>query len=175
MIIDQRYPIGKYQSKDAYTAEENNAHIDRIAALPDQLEKAIQGLTGNQLDTPYRDGGWTVRQVVHHVADSHMNAYIRVKWTLTEQSPIIKAYEEKEWAITPETKADPALSIALLRALHGKWVVLLRGLSSNDLSRAFIHPESKKSVKIEHLIGLYAWHGDHHLAHITALKKRMHW
>lgn len=175
MTNDPRYPIGKFPAKEAYTQNERSAFLDRIASLPTRLESAIHGLTNQQLDTPYRDGGWTVRQVVHHVADSHMNAYIRVKWTLTESSPTIKAYEEKGWAVTPETTSDPSLSIALLKALHNKWIILFRGLSADDLRRDFIHPSTKKSVKLEHLMGMYAWHGDHHLAHITELKKQQNW
>ncbi len=175
MMNDPRYPIGKFSAKETYAPEERNSFIDRIASLPARLEAAIHGLTNQQLDTPYRDGGWTVRQVVHHVADSHMNAYIRVKWTLTESSPTIKAYEEKGWAVTPETASDPGLSIALLKALHAKWIILFRGLSADDLGRDFIHPSTKKSVKLEQLMGMYAWHGDHHLAHITELKKQQNW
>jgi len=175
MEADLRYPIGKYTPAEKPTAEELSDFIGRIASLPDRLRQATQGFSTAQLDTPYREGGWTVRQVIHHVADSHMNAYIRVKWALTEQSPVIKAYDEKRWAETPETTEDPALSLALLKSLHAKWVVTLNKLSSEELRRDFIHPATKKSVRIEHLIGMYAWHGDHHLAHITALKERMKW
>jgi DinB superfamily len=172
---DLRYPIGKFTPKDVYTADEIKGFITRIESLPARIEQAIEGLTASQLDTPYRDGGWTVRQVVHHVPDSHMNAYIRVKWTLTEDTPLIKAYEEKLWAVTPETTSDPALSLALLKALHAKWVTLLRQVSASDLERSFIHPETKKNVYLKNMIGMYAWHGDHHLAHITSLKERMGW
>ena len=175
MTIDPRFPIGKFQSAESFSAAERIAFLDRIASLPGRLEAAIQGLTAAQLDTPYREGGWTVRQVVHHVADSHMNAYIRVKWTLTEDQPVIKAYLEKECANTPEIKADPAISVAILKALHARWVLLLQSLSEQQLGRQFVHPESKKSVSIAQLMGLYAWHGDHHLAHITELKKLRNW
>ena len=175
MEVDLRYPIGKYAPSEKYTAEELSACIGRIASLPERLRLATQGFSAAQLDTPYRDGGWTVRQVIHHVADSHMNAYIRVKWALTEHSPMIKAYDEKGWAVTPETTEDPALSLTLLKSLHAKWVVMFNKLASEELLRDFIHPVTKKSVRIEHLIGMYAWHGDHHLAHITALKGRMKW
>ena len=170
-----RYPIGKFTPKDGHIQSELDQYISRIESLPSRLEKEISGLSASQLDTPYRDGGWTVRQVVHHVADSHMNAYIRFKWTLTEETPMIKAYNEKEWALTPETKADPGLSIPLLKALHAKWVVLLKQLTANDLKKEFIHPETKKHVRLDNLMGLYAWHGDHHLAHITSLKTRNGW
>jgi len=170
-----RYPIGKFTAEQTYTKEEVDAFIQRIQSLPQKLEAAIQGLSDQQLDTPYREGGWTVRQVVHHVADSHMNAYIRVKWMLTEDKPVIKAYNEKLWAETGETKAHPELSIGLLKALHAKWSALLKSLDSVQLQKEFIHPETKKNVALHNLMGMYAWHGEHHLAHITELKKHMHW
>ena len=173
--MDLQYPIGKFEPKDVFTPAEIEQHITRIAAQPAKFENAIAGLSQKQLDTPYREGGWTVRQVVHHVADSHSNAYIRTKWTLTENTQLIKAYFEKEWATTPEMTADPALSIAVLKALHVKWVTLLKSLSAEQMKRAFTHPETGKLVTIERLTGLYAWHGDHHLAHITALRARMKW
>jgi hypothetical protein len=173
--MDQRYPIGTFAAKDSYTGAEIEAGIKRIASLPERLEAAIKNLSEAQLDTPYRDGGWTVRQVVHHVSDSHTNAYIRTKWTLTEPTPTIKAYEEKEWATTPEMKLDPALSISVLKALHAKWTALLSILSTDELKKGFIHPETGKLVTLERQINLYAWHGDHHLAHITELKKRNGW
>lgn len=175
MSEDLRYPIGKFSPQESYTTQNLNEFIQRIADLPHKLEAAIRNLNETQLDTPYRDGGWTVRQVIHHVADSHMNAYIRIKWTLTEDTPLIKAYSEKAWAETPETKADPSVSLDLLKALHKKWVILLKGLTPVELKKAFIHPDTKKSVTLETLMGLYAWHGDHHLGHITSLKKRMGW
>jgi len=170
-----RYPIGKFTAQESYTSDEISNFINRIETLPSRIETAIKNLSETQLDTPYRDGGWTVRQVVHHVADSHMNAYVRVKWTLTESTPTIKAYEEKLWAETPETKADPEISIALLYALHTKWVLLLKQLTKEDLQKQFLHPETKKYVKVASMMGLYAWHGDHHLTHITAVKERMGW
>ncbi len=175
MSEDLRYPIGKFSPQEDYTSQNLKDFIQRIADLPQKLEAVISNLNPSQLDTPYREGGWTVRQVIHHVADSHMNAYIRVKWTLTEDAPVIKAYFEKVWAETPETKADPSLSLNLLTALHEKWVILLTGLTPHQLKRAFTHPDTKKLVTLETLMGLYAWHGDHHLEHITALKKRMGW
>lgn len=175
MSEDLRYPIGKFSSQENYTSQDLNEFIQRIADLPAKLEAAIGNLDEVQLDTPYRDGGWTVRQVIHHVADSHMNAYIRVKWALTEDTPLIKAYFEKGWAETPETKADPSLSLNLLKALHKKWVTLLKGLTLTELKKAFTHPETKKLITLETLMGMYAWHGDHHLGHITSLKKRMNW
>ncbi|NOT73835.1 MAG: putative metal-dependent hydrolase [Cyclobacteriaceae bacterium] len=173
--IDPRYPIGKFEPKESYSMEDVSKNIDRIASLPAKLENAVRGLNDAQLDTPYRDGGWTVRQVVHHVADSHMNAYIRYKWTLTEDNPVIKAYFEKEWAVTPETSAPIALSLPLIHSLHSKWIVLLKGLKKEDLRKEFTHPETKKQVPLDRLTATYAWHGEHHLAHITSLKEKMGW
>ncbi|MEJ0056062.1 MAG: putative metal-dependent hydrolase [Bacteroidota bacterium] len=173
--IDPRYPIGKFEPQDSYTSEDVKININRIAALPEKMKKALHGLSDAQLDTPYRDDGWTVRQVVHHVPDSHMNAYIRFKWSLTEDSPLIKAYDEKGWAVTPETSGPPSISTDLLTALHAKWTVLLKGLSTEDLRRDFTHPDTKKLVPLDRLIATYAWHGEHHLAHITSLKERMKW
>lgn len=175
MSEDLRYPIGKFSPQENYTTQNLTEFIQRIADLPQKLEAATRNLNTSQLDTPYREGGWTVRQVIHHVADSHMNAYIRVKWTLTEDSPLIKAYFEKAWAETPETKADPSLSLNLIKSLHEKWVMLLSGLGSQELKKAFTHPDTKKLITLETLMGLYAWHGDHHLGHIIALRKRMGW
>ena len=172
---DLRYPIGKFEPKEAYTPEDIRQYIQRIETLPAKLEKAILGFDPAQLDTPYREGGWTVRQVVHHVADSHMNAYIRFKWTLTESTPLIKAYDEKAWAETPETKAPPSLSIDFLKALHAKWVTLLQRLPPESLDREFTHPQTGKQVRLDRLIAMYAWHGEHHLAHVTGLKERMGW
>ena len=174
-MLELQYPIGKYQPKSDYLPTEILENISRIELVPEKLSQAIQNLSPAQLDTPYREGGWTVRQVVHHLADSHMNAYIRTKWTLTEQSPLIKAYEEKEWANTPETTELPEVSIALLKALHTKWTILLKKLSPTQLQKHFVHPQTQKEVKLVSQIALYAWHGDHHLAHITRLKERMGW
>ena len=170
-----RYPIGKFIPKDSYTNEELTQLIGAIDALPLELEKCVGNFTTSQLDTPYREGGWTVRQLIHHLADSHMNAYVRFKWTLTEITPVIKAYDEKSWAETKEVQSDPSLSLVLLKALHSKWVVLMKGLTAKELQLCFIHPETKKEIKLERMIGLYAWHSQHHLAHITSLKTRMNW
>jgi hypothetical protein len=172
---DPRYPIGKFEGKDSYSPEEVKANISRIEALPAKMDEAVRGLSPTQLDTPYRDGGWTVRQVIHHVPDSHMNAYIRTKWTLTESTPTIKAYDEKRWAETPDTTSGPELSLALLKALHAKWITLLRQLSSSDLSKEFYHPDTKKHQRLDRIIAMYAWHGEHHLAHITELKSSRGW
>jgi hypothetical protein len=139
------------------------------------LEAAVNDLSEAQLDTSYREGGWTVRQVVHHVSDSHMNAYIRTKWALTENNPTIKAYNEKNWAETPDKKLPVTVSINLLRTLHTKWTRIFKALNSEELHKEFIHPDTQKHISISKLIATYAWHGDHHLAHINYLRKRMGW
>lgn len=167
-----RYPIGKFSPQEFYTQPEINACIQRIGTLPQRIEALVKNFTVKQLETPYREGGWKARQVLHHLSDSHMNAYIRFKWSLTENSPIIKAYDEKAWALTPEVDLDPALSLNLLAALHVKWVALLKLLKSEDLQREFIHPETKKHVRLDRLLALYAWHGDHHLGHLEIIAKK---
>ena len=172
---DLKYPIGKYSAQENHTTEEINNFIQQIQSLPTRLEAVIKNLSEKQLDTPYRDGGWTVRQVVHHVADSHMNAFIRIKWMLTEETPIIKAYDEKAWAETGETKTTPEISLALLKALHTKWVALLTTLTADQLKKQLIHPATQKHMTLHNLIGMYAWHGNHHTAHIAELKKRLNW
>lgn len=160
------YPIGRFSPKESYTAEERRQFIERIAALPQQVENLVKQFSPEQLATPYREGGWTALQVIHHMADSHMNAYIRFKWTLTEETPTIKAYNEKAWAQTPETGLDASLSLSLLKALHAKWVALLSSLTEADLDRGFIHPDTKKHLRLGNILALYAWHGDHHLGHL---------
>jgi hypothetical protein len=173
--MDPRYPIGKFQAQESYTADDTKSFIARIEAFPSKLEAAIKGMTDAQIGTPYRDGGWTVRQVVHHVADSHSNAYIRTKWTLTESTPLIKAYEEKDWAETPETKFPLDISINVLKSLHAKWTILLKSLVPEDFKKGFIHPDTNQIVPLERMVHLYCWHGEHHLAHITTLKEKMGW
>lgn len=174
--IDQlRYPIGKFAPKSEYTREEQAQLISTIETFPERLITVVKDFSQQQFDTPYRDGGWTVRQLIHHLADSHMHSYVRFKWTLTEDKPTIKAYDEKLWAETSETQASPDLSTAFLRVLHAKWCTLLKNLSATDVQRSYIHPESKKEVTLERMLALYAWHGEHHLAHITSLVKRMNW
>lgn len=165
-LASRQYPIGKFSPRESYTPEERERFISSIGTLPAELEKLIKDFTSAQWNTPYREGGWTARQVVHHLADSHMNAYIRVKWALTEQTPLIKAYDEKAWATTPEVEADTSLSVNLLRALHAKWVTLLRAIPEDQLSRSFIHPATGKPNTIERMIALYSWHGEHHLGHL---------
>lgn len=167
-----RYPIGKFTPQDQYTASELAACIQRIESLPARIKAEVTSLTTTKLDTPYREGGWTARQVIHHLSDSHMNAYIRIKWTLTEDTPMIKAYDEKAWAETAETKLDPAISIQLLSALHVKFVELLKRITPEQLKKEFTHPETKKQVSIERMIALYAWHGDHHLGHLRIVSSK---
>jgi hypothetical protein len=161
-----RYPIGKFTPQESYSTAEIRANIARIESVPQKIETVFKGLSLKQLETVYREGGWTARQVLHHVADSHMNAYIRIKWTLTEITPTIKAYDEKLWAETPEVKEDPGVSVQLLKALHTKFVLLLKNINEQDLRKEFTHPETKKNVSIERMIALYAWHGEHHLGHL---------
>lgn len=167
-----RFPVGIFQAEDAYSTEAIQLNIDRIESLPRKVLDLTKDFTDRQWETPYRDDGWTGRQVVHHLADSHMNSYIRFKWTLTEPTPVIKAYDEKAWAETPETKLDTNLSLSLLSALHAKWVVLMRNLSPGDMKKSFIHPDTKKHQSIERLIAIYAWHGEHHLGHLNIIAKK---
>lgn len=164
-----RYPVGKFQPKESYTAEEITKFIAAIEAAPEKIAEAFKKLSAKQLATPYREGGWTARQVLHHLADSHMHAYIRFKWTLTEASPTIKAYNEKLWAETYETTQDPALSVNLFKALHTKWVTLLRALTPADLEKYFVHPETGKQIRLDRLMATYAWHGEHHLGHLNII------
>ncbi len=167
-----RYPIGKFSPPQSYTQEVISASIKRIENLPSKIESVFRSLSAEQLETPYREGGWTARQVLHHIADSHMNAYIRIKWTLTEDSPTIKAYNEKLWAETPEIAEDPLISIALLKALHVKFAALLSRIPASDRGRVFVHPETGKRISIEQMITLYAWHGDHHLGHLNIIASK---
>jgi hypothetical protein len=172
--IDLSYPIGRFRRVTSLTGAERQESIESIAAAPARLRAAVQGLTEEQLDTPYRPGGWTVRQVVHHVPDSHMNAYIRFKWTLTEDNPTIKTYEQGLWAELADSRGPVEGSLAMLEALHDRWVRLLRSLTSEDFSRPFNHPENGP-MTLDGLLVLYDWHGRHHAAHVTGLRERMEW
>jgi uncharacterized damage-inducible protein DinB len=174
-MSDPRYPLGRFTPDAEPTPATRARHIEAIAGLPQRMRKALAGLKDNQLNTPYREGGWTVRQVVHHVPDSHLNAYIRFKWTLTEEKPTIKPYDEGAWAALKDSELTPVdVSLNLMEALHTRWAVLLRSLKAEDFRRTFIHPESG-SHDLDWLLGLYSWHGNHHLAHITSLRERMNW
>jgi hypothetical protein len=167
---DLQYPIGRYKAGSDLARS-----IDEIAAAPAQLRAAVAGLTPEQLDTAYRPGGWTVRQVVHHVPDSHINSYMRFRLALTEDEPVIKPYDEQKWAELADSRTAPVdVSLALLENLHERWTLLLRSLTPADWKRAFRHPELGV-VNLEWNAGLYAWHGRHHVAHITSLRNRMGW
>jgi hypothetical protein len=152
------------------------ACVARIAAAPAALRAAVAGLSDAQLDTPYRPGGWTVRQVVHHVPDSHLNAYVRIRLALTENTPTIKPYEEARWAELPDARTLPIeASLGLLEGLHVRWVALLGGLGAADGARQFHHPEHGRLITVDELIAMYAWHGEHHVAHVTSLRLRNGW
>lgn len=175
MSDDLRYPIGKFTRNGSLGEAERLACIDTIAALPSRLTLAVDGLTDAQLDTPYREGGWTVRQVVHHLADSHANAYIRMKLAATEDVPTIRPYDEKLWSETLDAKTAPVgLSLDFIDALHCRWTWWLRSLSPDAFSRGLKHPEAG-DMDVDALLQLYAWHGRHHLAHITNLVARNKW
>src|ERR1700752_2337778 len=172
---DPRYPVGKFKYDGLLTEEQRKACLDDVASTPANLRTAVKGLSEAQLDTPYRPGGWTVRQVVHHVPDSHMNSYVRFKLALTEDEPTIKPYAEDKWAQLADTKATPIeVSLTLLDSLHDRWVRLLRSLTPDDWKKTFLHP-ALGPMTLEKTLALYAWHGRHHVAHITELRKRMSW
>ena len=174
-MSDPRYPIGKFSYTGPLTAEQKRRFLDEIEQTPTKLRAALQGLSDPQLDTPYRDGGWTVRQVAHHVVDSHMNSYIRFKLALTEHDPTIKPYLEDRWAELPEAKRAPVeVSLALLDSLHRRWMLMLRNLTEADWKRTFRHPEMGP-MTLEKTLALYAWHGRHHVAHVTSLRDKMGW
>src|SRR6202022_961976 len=163
-----RYPIGKFSMPAEITPALRQSAIDEIAATPAKIRAAVKGLTEAQLETPYREGGWTVRQVVHHVPDTHLNAYIRCKLALTEEVPTIKPYAEDRWALLPDVQATPIeVSMMLLECLHTRWIRLLRSLGPDDWKRTFRHPELGV-MALEKTLALYAWHGRHHVAHITS-------
>jgi DinB family protein len=175
-VEDLRYPIGKFSYGGALTDAERGDCVARIGAAPARLRAAVQGLTDPQLDTPYRPGGWTVRQVVHHVPDSHLNAYTRFRLALTESAPTIRPYDEARWAELPDARSAPVeLSLGLLEALHLRWVLLLRQLGTDEWARTFMHPEHRREVSLNEMAAMYAWHGEHHVAHVTALRRRMGW
>lgn len=171
---DLRYPVGQFVLADSTTAQERAAWIKEIARAPQDLRAAVSGLSENQLDTPYRPGGWTVRQVVHHVPESHMNAFIRFKLALTEDQPTIKPYDEALWAKLADAALPVDASLDLLEALHSRWVGLLESMSHEDYQRRFVHPESGP-WRLDQYLSQYAWHGRHHTGHITALRSRMGW
>ncbi len=174
-MSDIRYPVGKFDPKPQLTNAERQLLIDQIAEAPQKLRDAVDGLTDQQLDVPYREGGWTSRQQVHHLPDSHINAYTRFKLAVTEQNPIIKPYEEHLWAELIDGKLAPIEpSLVLLESLHLRWVIFLRSMMSEEFARTLIHPQNGP-MNLDRLLQLYAWHGRHHVAHITALRGRMGW
>jgi uncharacterized damage-inducible protein DinB len=174
-MADLRYPIGKFHFAGPPTEPERKKYIDEISEASANLRAAVKGLSDQQLDTPYRPEGWTVRQVAHHVPDSHLNAYVRFKLALTEEEPTIKTYAEDRWARLPDTAATPVeVSLTLLDSLHNRWVRLLHSLQPEDWKRTFRHPELGL-VSLEKNLALYAWHGRHHVAHIMSLRERNGW
>ncbi|MGH7663258.1 MAG: YfiT family bacillithiol transferase [Gemmatimonadaceae bacterium] len=175
-MADLRYPIGKADIRRDVSGAQRAEWIEDIANTPAALRDAVQGLTPDQLATPYRPGGWTVQQVVHHLPDSHLNAYTRFKLALTEDEPTIKPYDEAKWAELPDSVDTPVdVSLTLLDALHARWVTLLRSLGPTELKRGFRHPEHGRVLTLEETLSLYSWHGRHHVAHITALREREGW
>lgn len=172
---DLRFPIGKYEPLP-YSEETKKKWLADLRFLPTDVEHAVANLDEHQLDTPYREGGWNVRQVVHHLADSHMNALIRFKLGLTETHPAIKPYDEAAWALLNDVTAVPInVSITLLHALHLRWVACLQELTREQWDREIFHPEHQQEMSLWYLLGNYAWHGRHHVAHITRLRERNNW
>lgn len=173
--MDLRYPIGPFDIAAPVAPETRPELIDQIATAPARLREAVRGLSGDQLDTPYRPGGWTVRQTVHHVADSHMNSYVRLRLALTEEEPTIKPYDEAKWAELEDARTLPVeISLGLLDSLHHRWVALLKSLSDADFARTIRH-SVLGVVRLDTNLALYAWHGRHHAAHITGLRQRNGW
>ena len=172
--VDLRYPIGDFSAPGSITAADRTGAIATLAELPETLRNAVEGLSFSQLSTPYREGGWTVRQVVHHIADSHMNAFIRVRLALTEDWPTIKPYNEAAWAELHDSAAPVEWSLELIEALHARWVMLLQSLEDSQWARGFTHPE-RGPMTIERATLIYAWHSRHHVAHITHLRGREQW
>jgi len=173
-MTDLQYPIGRFQVPDHLTDDERTSAIQAVADLPRLVRAAVTGLDEAQLDTPYRPGGWTVRQVVHHLPDSHVNAYIRFKLALTEAEPRIKPYLEERWAELPDSRGPVATSLGFLDGLHGRWASLLAQLPADDFNRTFYHPDLGV-LHLSQVLAQYAWHSRHHVAHITQLRRRMSW
>ena len=170
------YPIGTFKYAGPYSAAERASLIAEIESLPRRLRETVAGMTADQLDTPYRPQGWTVRQLLHHVPDSHANGYIRTKLTLTEDTPTVKPYAEDLWALLPDTFEIPVeTSLTMLDVIHVRWVCIWKTMKEAQFERQYFHPESKAYTSLDAQLGLYAWHGNHHLAHVTKLKKRMGW
>jgi uncharacterized damage-inducible protein DinB len=173
-MTDFQYPVGKFERQSEYHLSEIIEFIGVLEQLPSQMRAAVTGLSDEQLEIPYREGGWTLRQVVHHVPDSHMNSYVRFKLALTEENPTIKPYDEAVWASLSDSSLPVQISLDLLEALHVRWVILLRAIKPQDWKRTFNHPQNG-SMSLEYALALYAWHSRHHLAHITQTRARMGW
>lgn len=174
-MVDNRYPVGQFQKPVTITTELISDWITVIASFPEKLVDIIRYFSDEKLDTPYREDGWTVRQVVHHCADSHMNAFGRFKLALTEDYPVIKPYKEDQWAELMDYRMPVGVSISILTGLHQRWAVLLDSLSANDMRKGYLHPEHGRRIDLDEAIGMYAWHCRHHLAHITTLKSEKDW
>jgi uncharacterized damage-inducible protein DinB len=172
---DPRFPIGPFHMEKEVTPAKRAQAMEEIAATPARMRDALLNLGDAELDTPYREGGWTVRQVAHHVPDSHMNAYVRWKLALTENEPTIKPYEENAWAQLPDAKMPVSVSLQLLRALHERWMAVIRATKEAEFARTFRHPEHAAPKTIDWMLFLYAWHGRHHVAHITELRRQKGW
>ena len=173
--MDLSYPIGKFDRETPITLEMRADWIDVLAAAPAAFRDAVRGWNDRQLDTPYRPGGWTVRRLIHHVADSHMNSYIRFRLALTEESPVIKPYDQEKWAELIDARSMPIEpSLAVIEGMHARWVVLLRDFSAREFDRTFVHPEAG-ILRLDQALGLYAWHSRHHCAHIIGLRRREGW
>jgi uncharacterized damage-inducible protein DinB len=176
MSTDPRYPLGRFTFDGPSSPGQRTAWIDRIAEAPARLRAAVQGLAEEQLETPYREGGWTLRQVAHHIPDSHMNASCRFRLALTEDQPTIRPYDEDKWARLHDARTAPVeTSLRLLEALHERWVPLLRAMSAADFARGVVHPEHPDGMTLEKMLALYAWHGHHHVGQIEQLRERRGW
>jgi hypothetical protein len=171
-----KFPIGTFQKPKQFSPEIMNGYIADIEALPKKIRAVTKRMNPEMLDTLYRPGGWTVRQLVHHIGHSHMNAFFRLKLALTEKNPVIKPYNQDKWVLLPDTiNADIEPSLKLVEAIHANWVILLKSLTKKDFSKNYIHPDGNTPYRLDESTGLYAWHGNHHLAHIVGLKERMGW
>ena len=174
MLDPLRYPVGRFEHEGPITQAHRDRWTDEIAALPERLLVALDGLTDAQLDTPYRPGGWSLREVAFHLADSHFHGYARVKWALTESRPTIKPYDENAWADLPDTALPVSIALETLAGLHARWAALLRALPPAAFDRTYLHPDDGE-VSVGRAVGVYAWHGQHHLAHVTGLIEREGW
>lgn len=170
-----RYPVGRFEPRATLTSAEREEAVEALEMAPARLREAVADLDEEQLDTPYREGGWTVRQVVHHLADSHLNGYVRMRWALTEDAPTLKGYDQEEWAELEDARSAPvSMSLDLFHALHRRWLELIRSLGPEDFGRRLVHPEGGEPT-VDTLLWLYAWHARHHTAHITGLRERRGW